>query len=76
MIQVALLTETQKEQLVGQQYTTDSYFNPIQDEDNNWVISTVEITTCINEEFMWVQDLELIPFVPKPLPIPTPPNNL
>lgn len=76
MIQVALLTETQKEQLVGQQYTTDSYFNPIQDEDNNWVISTVEMTTCTNEEFMWVQDLELIPFVPKPLPIPTPPNNL
>ena len=76
MIQVALLTETQKEQLVGQQYTTDSYFNPIQDEDNNWVISTVEMTTCTNEQFMWVQDLELIPFVPKPLPIPTPPNNL
>lgn len=76
MIQVGLLTETQKNQLVGQYYSDDSIFNPVQDNNNNWVISTVEMTTCINEQFMWVQDLELIPFVPKPLPIPTPPNNL
>jgi len=66
MIQVALLTETQKNQLVGQYYLDDSIFNPIQDNDNNWVISTIEVTTCTNEEFMWVQDLELIPFIPKP----------
>jgi len=76
MIQVGLLTETQKNQLVGQYYSDDSIFNPVQDNNNNWVISIVEMTTCINEQFMWVQDLELIPFVPKPLPIPTPPNNL
>ena len=76
MTQVGLLTETQKNQLVGQYYSDDSIFNPVQDNNNNWVISTVEMTTCTNEEFMWVQDLELIPFVPKPLPIPTPPNNL
>lgn len=29
MIQVGLLTETQKGSLVGQTYTEDSYFNPI-----------------------------------------------
>jgi hypothetical protein len=31
MIQIAIITETQKDELVGQLYTTDSYFNPIQD---------------------------------------------
>ena len=76
MIQVGLLTETQKNQLVGQYFTDDSIFNPVQDNNNNWVISTVEMTTCTNEQFMWVQNLEIIPFVPKPKPIPTPPNNI
>jgi hypothetical protein len=28
MIQVVILTETQKNQLVGQQHEPDSYFNP------------------------------------------------
>ena len=76
MIQVGLLTETQKNQLIGQYYSDDSIFNPILDNNNNWVISTVEMTTCINEQFMWVQNLEIIPFVPKPRPIPTPPNTI
>ena len=72
MIQVALLTETQKEQLVGQQYAPDSYFNPIQDINDDWVISTEEMEYCVNPEFMWVKDLELIPYEPKPTP-PFPP---
>jgi hypothetical protein len=69
---VGLLTETQKEQLIGQQYAPDSYFNPIQDIDDNWIISTEEMMGCTNEEFMWVKDLELIEFKPKPSPIVTP----
>lgn len=66
MIQVALLTETQKEQLVGQLYAPDSYFNPIQDIDNNWVISQEEMNGCVNEELMWVKDLPLIEYKAKP----------
>ena len=42
MIQVGLLTEVQKDELVGQLYAPDSYFNPVQDADDNWVISTQE----------------------------------
>jgi len=53
MIQVALLTEQQKNQLVGQHYMEDSIFNPVQDNNNNWVISTIEVTNWTNEEFMW-----------------------
>ena len=39
MIQVGLLTESQKNELVGQLYDEDSYFNPIQDIEDNWIIS-------------------------------------
>lgn len=62
---VGLLTLEQKELLVGQLYTNDSYFNPIQDNSDNWIISIQEIEYCDNPEFMWVKDLELILNVPK-----------
>jgi hypothetical protein len=72
MTQVGLLTESQKDSLVGQLYDEDSYFNPIQDIDDNWIISTEEIEFCVNPEFMWVKDLPLIDYKPKPEP-PFPP---
>ena len=65
MIQVALLTETQKNQLVGQHYTIDCYFNPIQDENDNWVISIEEVTYCDNINFMWVKNLTLVNYIKK-----------
>ena len=70
MIQVGLLTEQQKNELVGQQYTTDSYFNPIQDINDNWIISQEEINYCDNENFLWIKNLPLIDFIPKPSSIP------
>jgi hypothetical protein len=69
---VGLLTEVQKDELVEQQYTSDSYFNPIQDADDNWVISVEEMEYCTNPTFAWVKDLDLIPYNPKPSP-PFPP---
>lgn len=62
---VGLLNQEQKDSLVGQLYTDDSYFNPIQDDNDNWIISTEEMINCTNEKFMWVKDLELITYVPK-----------
>jgi hypothetical protein len=62
---VGLLNQEQKDSLVGQLYTDDSYFNPIQDANDNWIISTEEMINCTNEKFMWVKDLELITYVPK-----------
>jgi hypothetical protein len=70
MIQVGLLTETQKDELIGQLYDEDSYFNPIQDLNDNWIISIEEIEQCVNPEFLWVKDLPLIPYEPKPTPPP------
>lgn len=72
MTQVGLLTESQKDSLVGQLYDEDSYFNPIQDLYDNWIISTEEMEFCVNPEFMWVKDLPLIDYEPKPSP-PFPP---
>jgi hypothetical protein len=62
---VGLLTEMQKDELVGQLYTEDSYFNPIQDAADNWIISVEEMEFCTIEEFAWVKDLELIEYVAK-----------
>jgi hypothetical protein len=72
MTYVGLLTESQKNELVGQLYDEDSYFNPIQDIDNNWIISVEEMEFCVNPEFQWVKDLPLIEYKPKPSP-PFPP---
>lgn len=62
---VGLLTELQKDKLVGQLYATCSYYNPIQDFYDNWIISVEEIEQTITPEFMWVKDLPLILFEPK-----------
>ena len=64
---VGLLTEIQKDELVGQLYTDDSYFNPIQDLNDNWVISVEEMEYCINPDYLWVKDLPLIIYEPKPV---------
>ena len=67
---VGLLTVEQKNSLVGHHFMPDCYFNPIQDLYDNWIISTQEIDECVNPDFLWVKDLELITYEPKPSPIP------
>jgi len=61
---VGLLTVEQKDQLVGQLYAPCSYYNPIQDFNDNWIISVEEMELG-NEQFMWLKDLPLIPYNPK-----------
>jgi hypothetical protein len=68
MTQVGLLTIIEKDSLVGQIYAPDSFFNPIQDLDENWIISVEEMQFCCNKEFQWVKDLPLIEYIPKPSP--------
>ena len=71
-IYVGLLTVEQKDLLVCQLFDEDSYFNPIQDgnDPQNWIISIEEIEQNQNTEFDWLQDLEMIIFVPKINPNP------
>lgn len=65
LLYVGLLTELQKDEIVGQLFAPDSYYNPIQDIDDNWIISVEEIEQTITPEFMFVKDLPLIPYTPK-----------
>jgi hypothetical protein len=63
-----LLTIEQKNELIGQQFAPDSYFNPFEHEEN-WYISIEEMEFCTNEKVMWVKDLQLIEYIPKQIEI-------
>lgn len=65
-IYVGVLTEVQKNQLIGQQFAPDSYFHSVQDINDNWFISTIQITDCVNPDFLWVKELDIIIYAPKP----------
>jgi hypothetical protein len=68
---VGLLTVEQKDSLLVQWYAPDCYFNPVETAiENQWVISVEEMANCTNEEFLWVKDLPLIIYEPKPSPPP------
>ena len=71
-MKVGLLTLEQKNEIIGQLYADDSYFNPIEDLNNDWVISTEEMEQCISPNFLWVKELPLIDYEQKPSP-PFPP---
>ena len=65
LIYVGILTELQKDELLGQLFDEDSYFNPIQDNSDNWIISIEEIENNVNPNFEWLLDLPLIIYIPK-----------
>ena len=69
-MEVILLTETQKLEVEGKKFNKDSYFNPIQDEDSNWIISIEEQDQCINPDFDWIKQCPRIEYKPKPIPTP------
>jgi hypothetical protein len=60
---VGILTIEQKEELEGQYFAEDQRFNPVQDNNGDWIISTIEMDNCINPNFLWVKDLPLIEWV-------------
>lgn len=60
-----LLTEEQKMLLKNKEFVRDNVFNPIQDANDNWVISDEEVNLCENEAFLWVKDLPQIEYKTK-----------
>jgi hypothetical protein len=62
MIEVYQLTPEQAEQLRGVQYVADITFNPIQDANDNWIISSEEVSSTTID---WVKQLPAIEFIPK-----------
>jgi hypothetical protein len=70
-MEVILLTETQKQEIEGKKFAIDSYFNPIQDADNNWIISVEEQDQCTHPDFQWVKHCTRIEYKPKPIEMPS-----
>jgi hypothetical protein len=69
-MEVILLTLEQKDQIQGQKFTIDSYFLPVEDEDGNWVVSTIEQENCTHPDFQWIKKCPRIEYKPKPYPMP------
>jgi hypothetical protein len=63
---VYLLTEQQKNSLIGKYYFSNTFFNPIQDNNNNWIISQEEVLNATYEDVLWVKDLPTIEYIAKP----------
>jgi len=71
-MKVVLLTESEKESLIGQLIQSDLYFNPILDCNDNWIISTEEVNNSIYVEHEWIKSIPLIDWCP-PIEPPFPP---
>jgi hypothetical protein len=67
-MKVGLLTLEQKNLLQGQYWTSGVLFNPIQDDNDNWILSTEEMYGNTNPTYSWVEDLPLIDHLEKVLP--------
>jgi hypothetical protein len=61
---VYLLTEKEKNKLLGVEFIPDNLYNPIQDIDKNWIISAQEVEQTTNENYLWVKDLPQIKYKP------------
>ena len=59
---VHLLTDEQKDLLENVKYAENSYFNPVKNSDNNWVISDLEVNDCNNSDLEWLKYLPKIEF--------------
>ena len=62
MSKVAIITEQQSQELASAQCVDGCFFNPIQDANNDWVISEEEIN---QSDLDWLKKLELIEFKSK-----------
>ena len=70
---IAIITQQQKDILVGKEFETDSFFNPIQDLNDNWIISEQEYYYCLglwyldelNTNLLFIKDLSLSVYEPK-----------
>lgn len=70
---IAIITELQKEILVGKTYDGVCYFNPIEDINLNFIISEQEYYYCLglwyldelNADLQFITNLQLSEYFPK-----------
>lgn len=68
MSKVSVITQTQADDLRGQEFAPDCFYNPVQDCNGDWIISKEEIDQTVVEQYLWVKSLPLIdwcgPYIP------------
>ena len=50
------ISESDYNKIKGQAYAPDCYFNPIQDVNDNWVISIEELNGIVFEQFLYLSE--------------------
>ena len=71
---IAIITQQQKEILVGKTFDGVCYFNPILDLNDNFIISEIEYYHCLGlwyldelqNDLQFITTLSLIEYFPKP----------
>ena len=66
-MKVYLLTPNQSQELIGIEYIPGSYFNPIQDNNSNWIISVEEVDQCSIDWVKTLPEIDYNPIIPEPL---------
>jgi hypothetical protein len=62
-MKVHKLTAIQKNKLIGIEYIPNCTYNPVQDANDVWIITTEEVEQTTDENFLWVKDLPQIEYV-------------
>jgi hypothetical protein len=57
------LTAMQKNKLIGIEYIPNCTYNPVQDGNGVWIITTEEVEQTTDENFLWVKDSPQIEYV-------------
>lgn len=66
--QGVILTEAQKNLLVGQEIVLDWYYNPLQDINGDWYVGEVEVNVTVKTEFMFLKSLPIVTITMAPFP--------
>lgn len=66
IVRLASITEAQAIEIEGKQFAPDSYLSP-KKINVRWWLSETEVTDCVNPEFEWVNELELVELELPPL---------
>ena len=62
-MKVHKLTAMQKNKLIGIEYIPNCTYNPVQDANDVWIITTEEVAQTTDENFLWVKDLPQIDYI-------------
>lgn len=68
-MQARQLTISQKDQIQGVFFDEVTFFDCVQDINDNWFIflSSTDISNLQNSQWQWVVDLPFSTFIPKPI---------